>query len=125
MNTLSTKKAAGFDEIPIKFIKMTKSQLAKPMMIIANKCILQSTFPDNMKKANITPLYKKKDKLDKDNYRSINLLVGLSKIVEKIIANQIYQYVNPFLHKYLSGFRKGYGCQDILVRMIVKINISI
>ena len=34
MNTLSTKKAAGFDEIPIKFIKMTKSQLAKPMMII-------------------------------------------------------------------------------------------
>ena len=70
-----------------------------------------------MKKANITPLYKKKDKLDKDNYRSINLLVGLSKIVEKIIANQIYQYVNPFLHKYLSGFRKGYGCQDILVRM--------
>ena len=37
--------------------------------------------------------------------------------MEKIIANQIYQYVNPFSHKYLSGFRKGYGCQDILVRM--------
>lgn len=117
MKALSTKKASGFDEIPIKFIKMAKSQLAKPMMIIVNKCLTQMTFPNNMKKANITPLYKKKDKLDKDNYRSINLLVGLSKIVEKIIANQIYRYVNPFLHKYLSGFRKGYGCQDILIRM--------
>ena len=70
-----------------------------------------------MKKANIAPLYKKKDKLNKDNYRSVNLLIALSKVIEKIMYNQIYEYVQPSLHKYLSGFRKGYGCQDILVRM--------
>ena len=70
-----------------------------------------------MKKANIAPPYKKKDKLNKDNYRSVNLLIALSKVTEKIMYNQIYVYVQPLLHKYLSGFRKGYGCQDILVRM--------
>ena len=70
-----------------------------------------------MKKANITPLYKKKDKLNKDNYRSVNLLIALSKIMEKIISLQIYEFMKPLLHKYLSGFRKGYGCQDVLIRM--------
>ena len=117
IKSLSAKKSAGFDEIPIKFIKMTKAQIAKPMMLIANKCIQQNTFPDNMKKADIKPLYKKKDKLEKDNYRSINLLIGLSKVMEKIISKQITDYINPLLHKYLSGFRKGHGCQDVLIRL--------
>ena len=117
IKSLSVKKSAGFDEIPVKFIKMIKAQIVKPMTLIANQCIQQSKFPDNMKKANIKPLYKKKDKLNKDNYRSINLLVGLSKIMEKIISKQVYDYVSPFLHRYLSGFRKGYSCQDILIRL--------
>ena len=118
IKSLSAKKSAGFDEIPVKFIKMIKAEIVKPMMLIANQCIQQNTFPDNMKKANIKPLYKKKDKLNKDNYRSINLLVGLSKIMEKVISKQVYEYISPFLHKYLSGFRKGYGCQDILIRLM-------
>jgi len=115
--TLSVKKAAGFDEIPVKFIKMTSRHLIKPMTILANRCISHETFPDNMKKANISPLYKKKDKLNKDNYRSVNLLVALSKVIEKIISIQAYEYMEPMLHTYMSGFRKGYGCQDILLRM--------
>ena len=117
MKHLSTKKASGYDEIPIKFIKKASRQLSKPITMIVNQCILQHTFPDNMKKANITPLYKKKDKLNKDNYRSVNLLIALSKITEKVMSHQIYDFIKPMLHKYMSGFRKGYGCQDILIRM--------
>jgi len=26
--------------------------------------------------------------------------------------NQIYEYIQPVLHQYLTGFRTGYGCQD-------------
>jgi len=114
---LSVKKASGYDEIPIKFIKKTSRQLSKPITKIVNQCIREQIFPENMKKANITPLYKKKDKLNKDNYRSVNLLVAVSKIMEKVISQQIYVYIKPLLHNYLSGFRKGYGCQDILLRM--------
>ena len=117
MKNLSTKKASGYDEIPIKFIKKASRQLSKPITMIVNQCLLQNIFPDNMKKANITPLYKKKDKLNKDNYRSVNLLIALSKIIEKVISYQIYEFIKPLLHTYLSGFRKGYGCQDILIRM--------
>ena len=118
VKTLSVKKASGYDEIPAKFIKNIAPKLIRPLTLLANQCILQNTFPSNMKKANITPLHKKKDKLNKDNYRSVNLLPILSKVLERILYKQIYEHMTKLFHKYLSGFRKGYGCQDILVRMI-------
>ena len=98
IKNLSTKKASGYDEIPVKLIKMTNRQICKPLTMIINMCISQQIFPDNMKKANITPLYKKKDKLDKNNYRSVNLLIALSKVIEKIMFQQIYDYIKPLLH---------------------------
>lgn len=115
---LSSKKAAGYDEIPMKFIKMTSHNLVKPMTILANKCIQQNIFPAEMKMANITPIYKKKDKLNKDNYRSVNLLISLSKILEKILSNKINLQMAPFFHRHLAGFRKGHGCHDILTRIV-------
>ena len=117
IKNLSTKKAAGYDEIPAQLVKKIGSKLVKPLTTLINQCIRTNTFPNQMKQANITPLFKKKDKLNKDNYRSVNLLPILSKIFERILYNQIYEFVSPMLHQYLSGFRKGHSCQDILVRM--------
>ena len=114
---LSSKKASGYDEIPVKLVKNTLSNIAKPVTRIINMCIQQSTFPDSTKMANITPLFKKKDKLNKDNYRSVNLLPALSKIFEKILFNQIQEHMSLLFHRYLSGFRKGYGCNDIIIKM--------
>jgi hypothetical protein len=117
INSLSSKKASGYDEIPAQFIKKLRHKLARPLTALINRCILENTFPSGMKKANITPLFKKKDKLNKDNYRSVNLLPILSKIMERALYNQIYEYMTPLFHKYLSGFRKGHSCQDVLIRM--------
>ena len=117
LSKLSSKKASGYDEIPVKFLKMTSNSLVKPLTKIINTCLRQNVFPDRMKMANITPLYKKKDKLDKDNYRSVNLLISLSKILEKVLYNQISDHMQLLFHKYLSGFRKGHGCHDILNRL--------
>ena len=117
ISKLSSKKASGYDEIPVKFLKKVSRPLIKPLTKLANKCIEENVFPDKMKMANITPLYKKKDKLNKDNYRSVNLLIALSKILEKIIATQIYDHMQSLFHVYLSGFRKLHGCHDILIRL--------
>ena len=118
IKSLSIKKASGYDELPPKFIKLTVSKILKALTMVINRSILESIVPNGMKLANITPLFKKKDKLSKDNYKSVNLLPVLSKVLERIMYNQIYEHMTRFFHPYLSGFRKNHSCQDILIRMI-------
>ena len=48
-----------------------------------NKCIYNGIFPNNLKHADITPTFKKSERLYKTNYRSISILPTLSKVYEK------------------------------------------
>ena len=71
-----------------------------------------------MKYANVTPVYKKKERLCKDNYRQISILPSFSKIFEYIMAGQVSTYFEDIFSIYISGFRKGYGCQSVLLKMV-------
>ena len=63
-------------------------------------------FPDSLKKATITPVYKKDDPTDKVNYRPVSVLSLISKIFEKIIHNQLREYMDLFLNKLLYDLEK-------------------
>lgn len=114
---LNPRKASGFDGIPPAFIKTLKNDLAESITLLINKCISQNVFPDSLKKSNISPVFKKKNPLNKDNYRSINLLPILSKLFERLVNDQIYGYMNQIFHRLMSGFRKKHGCKDIMTKM--------
>ena len=45
-----------------------------------------------MKYAEVTPIHKKDDKTDKENYCPISILPNLSKVYERVMYNQIYPY---------------------------------
>ena len=62
--------------------------------------------------------FKKNDHLCKSNYRPVSILPALSKIYEKILYNQIYDYFNIIFSKYLGGFRKGYSTHHCLLYML-------
>ena len=55
------------------------------------KCIENCIFRVNLKNADISSLFKKFDRLSKDNYRPLNILPTLSKLYEKILYIQILQ----------------------------------
>ena len=78
-------------------------------------------FPQKLKNADITPLFKKTDRLLKSNYRPVSILPTLSKIYEKILYQQMYQYFDSIFSKYLSGFRKGHSTQHCLLFMLEKL----
>jgi len=118
IQNLATKKAAGCDDIPPIFIKTLKNDISEVLVILFNNCIRDRIFPSSLKMANITPVYKKKDRLNKDNYRSINLLPIISKLFERLIADQIEVHCKTFFHPMLSGFRKKYGCSDLLCKLL-------
>ena len=90
-----------------------------------NLCIAEGKFPSNLKKADITPLFKKIDRLLKVNYRPISILPTLSKIYEKVLFFQIYEYFDRILSKFLCGFRKGHSTQHCLLFMLEKLKMAL
>ena len=91
---------------------------APPLQNSLNLCIETNTFPETLKKSNILSILKKGDGFDKKNYRPIPVLPSLSKILERLIENQIKPYTNSFLNPLLSGYREGYSTQHALLRLV-------
>ena len=54
-------------------------------------------FPNNLKLADITPVFKKKNCLYKVNYRPVSVLPSTSKVFEKLMQKQISGYVSNYL----------------------------
>jgi hypothetical protein len=66
--------------------------IAPQITSILNMSIDQNVFPDKLKKAQVTPLYKKNDPLLKTNYRPVSVLCIFSKIFEKILEQQLSDF---------------------------------
>ena len=75
-------------------------------------------FADNLKLADITPVFKKKNPLHKVNYRPVIVLPSISEAFEKLIQKQISRYINNYLSPYLCGYRKGFSSQQALMSLI-------
>ena len=82
-----------------------------------NNSLSEGLFLDSLKRANITPVHKKNDPLDKENYRPVSILPLLSKVYERAIFNQLSEYMEKILNKILCGFRKA-RTQHALIRLL-------
>ena len=85
-----------------------------------NKCIISSTFLDEIKLAEVIPIFKKDDRTCKNNYRPISILPNLSKIYEKCLYDQLSNFFEQILSNYQFGFRKGISAQQCLMVFIEK-----
>jgi hypothetical protein len=99
---------AGFDEIPGVLVKYCSHYTAKPLTHVFNLSFEFGDFPDLMK-AKISPLFKKGDKQDIQNYRPIAVLPVFSKILEKIMYNRLLSFLKKFniLTDEENGFRNN------------------
>ena len=113
-------KKSSSGEISAKVLKLAKEEVLIPITECINKCITTNTFPDELKNADIIPIFKKKDPNDKSNYRPISLLPTISKIFEKILNDQITMFAENVLSNKLCGFRKGYSTQIAILNLVKK-----
>ena len=114
---LNPKKAIGIDQLPAKLIKAGSEALAGPISTIFNLCAKLNQFPDDLKSAQVCPIYKKDDPFIKKNYRPVSILTSHSKIFEDIMFIQLTEHFNSIFDNYLAAFRKGFGCQTTLLRL--------
>ena len=122
---LNVKKATGPDMLPAKLLKIGSDILCYPVCYLLNVCITQGIFPRMLKCADVSPIYKKGNTMDVGNYRPVSILPIMSKVFEKVIINQISPYFDSIFHPCVSGFRKGYSCETVLVNMVESIKCSL
>ena len=108
----NVRKAHGCDKVSMAMLKLCPKEIAVPLRIIFQKCIDTGKFPDSWKLANVQPIHKKNDRQIKSNYRPISLLPLCGKILEKIIFDQVYAFLdeNRLISTMQSGFRPGDSC---------------
>ena len=64
----------------------------------------------------MTPVFKKLDRINRENYRPVNLLFNMSEV----FYNQLNDFMKDKLSNILTGFRKGHTAPHSVLIMIEK-----
>ena len=122
---LNDKKNDTFGNIPTNLLKEVSDICAQALNDIwNNEIITQKCFPNNLKLADVTPVFKKEDASLLTNYRPVSVLPVASKIYERIMQKQIFEYIGNHLSPHLCGYRKEYSTQTALISMLEKWKLS-
>lgn len=118
IQNLDNSGGPGSDKIPPYFISCCARELCVPLAIIFNRSIKEGIFPYKWKVAHIIPIHKKGSKSKIDNYRPISILNIFSKILEKVVYNNIYQLIINGIPSAQHGFVKSRSTTTNLVEFI-------
>lgn len=115
-----SSKAIGDDGVSITMLKLLKEKICPILTHIFNAIVQSNVYPDQWKRALITPIKKKRDASLVNEYRAINVLCVPGKLFDKLLYKQISKYVanNQILSPYQSAYRKHYSTQTALVKVI-------
>ena len=120
IENLPNKTSSGYDNVNNILLKKLCTSITKPLSLIFNLSINHGIFPNKMKLAETTPLYKCKETYYTTNYRPISLLLTLSMLLEKIIYKRVYDFLNQTDQLYNSqyGFRTAHSCEDAVPELV-------
>ena len=92
IKTLNTKKACPDSDLPVKLIKMSEDIFSRLIFQNFSQSLINGDFPHCLKQAEVIPVFKKEEKLDKSNYRPVSILPVISEIYERLMYEQMYKY---------------------------------
>ena len=101
-------KSSNVNTYSSRVLKYIREIIAPLIANIINQSLCTGYFPSKFKTARVIPLHKGGSKEDLNNYRPISLLPLLSKIFEKVVYNQLYNYLDHFnlFNPSQFGFRR-------------------
>ena len=117
------KTSTGHDNLSMKILKLISPSILEPLTIIISQSLSTGIFPNSLKIAKVIPLFKKDNDKVVDNYRPISLLPVLSKVFEKCVFNQLYDYFQKYKLFYSSqyGFRKLHSTELACLELVDRI----
>ena len=108
-------------------IKIYGKSLCKPLEMIFKSCIIKGEYPSEWRKANVVPVHKKRKRQSLKNYRPISVLPIFGKICERIIYNNIFEYLttSKLISDNQSGSKPGDSCINQLLSITYEIYYSL
>ena len=112
--------APGHDDITAEALRLCLPGITSTLVYILNLSLSRGVSPDELKIANVIPLYKADDRTCFNNYRLVSLLCILSKVFEKGMYNRLISFleINIILIENQFGFRKKCSIYMALAALI-------
>ena len=126
INSLNNSKSLGPDGMPSCMVKSCLPDIASILVKYFNLSLASGHYPDAWKTSHIRPKFKSGSRLDPSNYRPINITSILSRILEKIVKEQMSNYflslhvISPAQHGFLSN-RSCSTCQVDFLNHIISL----
>ena len=115
---MEEKKVNLTGDIPAGILKGCVDSYIPILTKILNTSLERGCFSNQLKLAEVIPVFKKEDELKKENYRPVSVLFHATKIFERIVFNQINLFFESKFSPQLTGFRKNHSTQNALLNMI-------
>ena len=124
LSELKENKAAGADNISPRFLLEVCAQICVPLTRLFLQSLSDGVVPEDWKKANVSPIFKKANKSLAESYRPVSLTSQFRRILESIMRDS---FVNHFENHHLiresqHRFRKGRSCLSNLLAFLDKVS---
>ena len=105
---LGSFKGTSVADIPADMLKSNFDIRLSFTTKIISLSFVNNCFPDDLKLTEVSPVLKKFDDLDNDNYKPASVLSHFSKVLERIVYNQIDNFIKDEVSNLLTDFRKNH-----------------
>ena len=119
VSSLNSNKASGPNSIPYRILLLLKNEISKHLADLFNLSFMTGVFPSVLKTAKLVPVFKKDSQLDYSNYRPISLLSNVEKILQKLMYERLYTFLNSnnIIYNLQFGSRQQYSTSHALVNI--------
>ncbi|PKU37480.1 rna-directed dna polymerase from mobile element jockey-like [Limosa lapponica baueri] len=117
LRRLDIRKSMGPDGIHPRVLRELAEVIAGPLSTIFERSWRTGEVPEDWRKANVIPVFKKGKKEGPGNYRPISLTSIPGKVMERLILGAISEHMEEkkAIRSSQHGFTKGKSCQTNLI----------
>ncbi|CAM4609221.1 unnamed protein product, partial [Caretta caretta] len=127
LEKLDAHKSMGPDALHPRVLKELAAVIAEPLAIIFENSWRSGEVPDDWKKANVVPIFKKGKEEDPGNYRWVSFTSVPGKIMEQVLNESILKHLEErkVIRNSQHGFTKGKSCLTNLIAFYDDITSSV
>ena len=126
LKSIKPKNSTGPAGIPAKLINKGANLLKEPMQVLINQSLKQGKFADNLKKSKLIPIFKSGE-LIRSNFRPINQIPTISKVIEKGALAQVSDFMEKnYPDDSQFGFKSNHSTLHAMltIRNLIEKNIN-